>query len=177
MAEAPQGSFRVLLRPVGKRDHAVELPRFRRPRVLILVVAALALIAVPAGLYLLTRAGSPPSIAFSEFLRQVDAGKVTEVTFRDRAIEIGLRDGSRAHTVPPPEFLAANASFITDLYKRQIRVDVMPTPGAWMSTQVPKLERDQKVSVLLVAPTVIADGSLDGEPLQASAVLLPADTA
>ena len=106
----------------------MELPRFRRPRVLILVAAALALIAVPTGIYLLNRAGSPPSIAFSEFLRQVDAGKVTEVTFRDRAIEIGLRDGSRARTVPPPEFLAANASFITDLYKRQIRVDVMPTP-------------------------------------------------
>ena len=106
----------------------MELPRFRRPRVLILVAAALALIAVPAGIYLLNRADSPPPIAFSEFLRQVDAGKVTEVTFRDRAIEIGLRDGSKAHTVPPPEFLAANASFITDLYKRQIRVDVMPTP-------------------------------------------------
>jgi cell division protease FtsH len=128
MAEAPQRSFRVLLRPVGKRDHAVELPRLRRPRVLILVAAALALIAVPTGFYLLSRAGSPPPSAFSEFLRQVDAGKVTEVTFRDRAIEVGLRDGSKAHTVPPPEFLAANASFITDLYKRQIRVDVMPTP-------------------------------------------------
>jgi cell division protease FtsH len=105
----------------------VELPRFRRPRILLLVAAAVALTAGTTGLYLLTRAGSPPPIAFSEFLRQVDAGKVTEVTFRDRAIQVGLRDGSKAQTVPPPEFLAANASFITDLYKRQIRVDVMPT--------------------------------------------------
>ena len=41
--------------------------------------------------------------------------------------------------------------------------DVMFWPGAKMSTQVPKFENEARASVLVVAPTVIALGSLDGE--------------
>ena len=55
--------------------------------------------------------------------------------------------------------------------------DVMLTPGALMSTQEPKLENDANPSLISVAPTVRAEGSLDGELLHASAVLLPAATA
>jgi hypothetical protein len=55
--------------------------------------------------------------------------------------------------------------------------DVMLTPGALMSTQLPKFENDANPSLMSVAPTVIADGSLEGELLHASAVLLPAATA
>ena len=44
--------------------------------------------------------------------------------------------------------------------------DVMLTPGALMSTQLPKFEKYAKPSLMSVAPTVIADGSLDGELLQ-----------
>lgn len=55
--------------------------------------------------------------------------------------------------------------------------DVMFTPGALMSTQLPKLENDANPSLMSVAPTVIALGSLDGDELHAFAVLLPAATA
>ena len=34
-----------------------------------------------------------------------------------------------AQTIAPPEFLAANSSFVTDLVKRQIRVEVTPAPS------------------------------------------------
>ena len=37
-----------------------------------------------------------------------------------------MRDGQATQTVAPPEFLAANSSFVTDLYRRDIRVDVTP---------------------------------------------------
>jgi hypothetical protein len=43
------------------------------------------------------------------------------------------------------------------------QADVMLLPGAKMSTQVPKLEYDARESVLVVAPTVTALGSLEGE--------------
>jgi hypothetical protein len=43
------------------------------------------------------------------------------------------------------------------------QAEVMLLPGAKMSTQVPKLEYDARESVLVVAPTVTALGSLDGE--------------
>jgi hypothetical protein len=52
--------------------------------------------------------------------------------------------------------------------------EVMLLPGAKMSTQVPKFENDERASVIVVAPTVIAFGTRAGEELQASALLLPA---
>jgi cell division protease FtsH len=92
------------------------------------LVAAALLLSAMGGLYLATHAATPPALVFSDFLKAVDAGKVTEVTFSDHVIDVVLRDGSVARTVAPPEFLAANASFVTDLYRRDIRVDVVPAP-------------------------------------------------
>jgi cell division protease FtsH len=57
------------------------------------------------------------------------------VTFGDRSLLVTFRDHSQASTVAPAEFLTANASFVTDLVKRQIRVDVTapadPTSLSW----------------------------------------------
>jgi cell division protease FtsH len=92
------------------------------------LVAATLLLSAVGGLYLATRTAAPPALAFSDFLRAVDAGKVTDVTFADPIIRVVLRDGSMAQTVAPPEFLAANGSFVNDLYRRDIRVDVIPAP-------------------------------------------------
>src|SRR5437870_4210637 len=50
----------------------------------------------------------------------------------------------------------------------------MFTPGALMSTQLPRFENDANPSLMSVAPTVIALGSLAGEVPQASALLFPA---
>src|SRR5438132_1428002 len=52
--------------------------------------------------------------------------------------------------------------------------DVMPCPGAKMSTQVPKLENEARASVLVVAPTVIAWATRAGESLHAFWFSLPA---
>jgi cell division protease FtsH len=102
-------------------------PRFRRPRFLILAVAiVVALAGVPAGLYYVNRAPAVESLAFSDFLQQVERGGVSKVTFGERAIEVALRDGRTLQTVAPPDFLSANSSFITDLVKRNVRVEVTP---------------------------------------------------
>ena len=59
-----------------------------------------------------------------------------------------------------------------------IPADRVLTPGANRSTQVPKLEKEARVSLLgSTAPTVIASGARAGEMLQASPLLLPAATA
>jgi cell division protease FtsH len=105
----------------------VALPaRFRRHRYLVLVVVILLLTAAPAGLYLARRAEAPPPMPFSEFLQRLESGTVTHVTFGERAIRVVFRDGVETTTIAPPEFLSANSSFVTDLVKRQIRVDVTP---------------------------------------------------
>jgi cell division protease FtsH len=85
------------------------------------------LAAVGAGVYTTKRAPAPAALAFSEFLQQVESGGVAQVTFGDRVINVVLRNGREAQTIPPPEFLAANSNFVTDLVHRQIRVDVAPT--------------------------------------------------
>jgi hypothetical protein len=45
--------------------------------------------------------------------------------------------------------------------------EVMLLPGAKMSTQVPKFENDERASVVVVEPTVIAAGARAGETLHA----------
>src|SRR6185436_20499650 len=55
--------------------------------------------------------------------------------------------------------------------------DVMFDPGAKMSTQVPKFEKDDRASVVVVEPTVSAFATRAGDELQAFALLLPAATA
>jgi cell division protease FtsH len=103
------------------------LPRFRRPRFLILAALIIAaLTGIPAGIYFVSRAPAGQSLAFSEFLQQIERREVTQVRFAERSIDVSLRDGRKLETVAPPQFLSANASFITDLVKSGVRVEVTP---------------------------------------------------
>jgi cell division protease FtsH len=103
----------------------VALPR-PRPRVLILAAIIVVLIAAPAGWYVLNRTPVTAPVAFSEFLQHVDSGAVTQVTFGPRALDVVLRDGTTLQTVMPPDFLAGNSTFIGDLARRQVRIEVTP---------------------------------------------------
>jgi hypothetical protein len=54
--------------------------------------------------------------------------------------------------------------------------EVMLLPGAKTSTQGPKFENDERASVVVVEPTVIAFATREGEPLQAFVFSFPAAT-
>ena len=58
-----------------------------------------------------------------------------------------------------------------------LHADVMLLPGAKMSRQVPKFENEERASVVVVEPTVIAFGTRAGETLQAFWFSFPAATA
>ncbi len=90
------------------------------------MAAIVALTGAPAGLYLLKRTPAPPPIPFSEFLQQAQAGNVAQVTFGERSVAVKFRDGHVAQTVAPAEFLSTNSSFLRDLVRRQVRIDVSP---------------------------------------------------
>jgi len=80
----------------------------------------------PAALYFAKRAPVAAPVAFSDFMQHLDAGRVTAVTFAERHLGFTLADGTVASTVAPPEFLAANAAFVTDLVRRNVRVEATP---------------------------------------------------
>jgi cell division protease FtsH len=65
-------------------------------------------------------------IPFSEFVRQAEAGQVTQVTLTGSQVDIVLRDGRAERTVPPPSFFSANGAFLTDLARKQVRIAVVP---------------------------------------------------
>jgi len=93
----------------------------------------------------------------------------------------GVRDGS-----PESKSAAAPATWgeaieVPDQEAVEV-VEVMveeriPEPGAKMSRQVPKFEKEERESVEVVAPTVIAAGAEAGDAEQASELSLPAATA
>ena len=101
-------------------------PRFRRPGFLIALAAALLLTAASAGVYFMERPAAPRQMPFSEFIQRVESGSVTAVNFGEREILVTFRDGATAATVAPPEF-SRNSSFISDLVRRDVRVEVTPT--------------------------------------------------
>jgi cell division protease FtsH len=102
--------------------------RFNRPRYWILAISILALTAAPAAIYMAVREPAVPSIAFSEFLQQVQANTIAKVTIDERTIEITTKDGSQSQTVAPAEFLSANSTFLQDLVRRHVQVEVTPAP-------------------------------------------------
>ena len=57
------------------------------------------------------------------------------------------------------------------------QADRIPEPGAKMSKHVPKFENDERASLAVVDPTVMALAARAGEVVQASVLLLPAATA
>ena len=54
--------------------------------------------------------------------------------------------------------------------------DVIELPGAKISTTEPKLEKEERASVEVVEPTVMASGVLAGDEVEASVLLFPAAT-
>ena len=58
-----------------------------------------------------------------------------------------------------------------------IQADTMLEPGAKISRHVPKFENEERASVVVVEPTVIALAARAGDELHALVLLLPAATA
>jgi cell division protease FtsH len=89
--------------------------------------SALALIAVALVAFFFLRSSSTPApaaVAFSEFLLDVQSGRVTHVTVGSDSLEFERRDGGRFETVAPQGYVASNPTFVADLTARGVRLDV-----------------------------------------------------
>src|SRR4029453_12335652 len=61
---------------------------------------------------------------FSELLRDVERGAVAEVVVDGDALLATMTDGRQGRTTAPGNYVTANPSFVPDLMKRDVRIDV-----------------------------------------------------
>jgi cell division protease FtsH len=82
-------------------------------------------VAIGFAVYARSGAGSAPAdVAFSDFLRDAEAGRIVAVTIAPDALVYERRGHDRFQAVPPQGYVASNPTFVTDLAKRGIRIDV-----------------------------------------------------
>jgi cell division protease FtsH len=67
---------------------------------------------------------TPATVAFSEFLRDVQAGRVSRVVVGAEGLAFERLDGTKLQTVAPQGYVASNPTFVTDLTARGIRLEV-----------------------------------------------------
>jgi cell division protease FtsH len=89
--------------------------------------AILALLGLAVAYWRASRVPAPQEIAFSDFLRHVDAGRVVSVKLSEAALDITLTNQRVVRTIPPPGFFGTNAAFVTDLARRGVSLEVRST--------------------------------------------------
>jgi cell division protease FtsH len=85
------------------------------------------LFVIIAAAVVFVRQGAPPpaeSVAFSQFLQDVTAGRVTSVTAEGDDLQFVRRDKSDATTVAPPNYLSSNPTFVSDLSSKGVHLAV-----------------------------------------------------
>jgi cell division protease FtsH len=69
-------------------------------------------------------------VAFSDFLRDVSAGRVTSVEANVDTVRFQLRDGTVHETTAPPGYIALNPTFLSGLMERGVRFSAKPVGRA-----------------------------------------------
>jgi cell division protease FtsH len=106
------------------REHLVFARKFSGRAILLGAVTLLVLISM--GTVVVLRTSSGPmvqSVPFSDLLRQLDRGAVSEVVVNGDSLAFRLTSGELFHTVAPANYVAS-AGFIPELSRRNVRIDV-----------------------------------------------------
>jgi len=101
--------------------------KFPRSRLIWTGAGILGIVAL-AAVFFVARARTadgPVVVAFSEFLADVQAGRIASVTVTAERLLVARRDGTRLETVAPQGYVAANPTFVTGLAERGVRLDVI----------------------------------------------------
>jgi cell division protease FtsH len=96
------------------------------PRTRLIWIAAVVL-ALSAGVFMALRTGNNPepvAVAFSDFLQDVQGGRVKSVVAEGDALRFERTDGTRSATVAPQGYIALNPTFVAGLIERGVRFDV-----------------------------------------------------
>jgi cell division protease FtsH len=94
-------------------------------RALWIGAASFLVLLVVAGVLLRSRAGvQVAQVPFSDLLRHLDRGAVSEVVVSGDALDFKLTTGQAFRTVAPLNYVTVNAAFVSDLAKKNVRIDV-----------------------------------------------------
>jgi cell division protease FtsH len=89
--------------------------------------AIFGIVAILIGAFLVARpkkSAKPTSVAFTDFLKDMQAGRIATVTVMPDGMLFERRDGTLFQTVAPEGYVASNPTFVTGLADRGIRLDV-----------------------------------------------------
>jgi cell division protease FtsH len=103
--------------------------KWSRPRVVWIGAALFVLAALTA--LIVVRGRSSRDVAevpFSDLLRHLDRGAVSEVVVNADRVTFKLTSGQTLQTNAPANYVTGNPAFIADLAKKNIRIDVRTTP-------------------------------------------------
>ena len=97
---------------------------FRRRNIWIATGVAVALLSIAAAVLRSRSAAEVPQVAFSDLLRDLNRGAVSEVVVNGDELRITLKDGRAMRTTAPANYVTANPSFVAELLGKDVRIDV-----------------------------------------------------
>jgi cell division protease FtsH len=108
----------------------------RKPSRRVTFAAAAALLVIIMGTVLMVRAAAGPvvpAVPFSDLLRHLEHGSVAEIIVIGDSLEFKMTTGQSFRTVAPANYVTANAAFVPDMARRNVRIDVrtVPEPSAY----------------------------------------------
>jgi cell division protease FtsH len=99
-------------------------PKWLRSRVA-WIAAGVAVVAVASVIFLVRgEPTAPPHAPFSDLLRDLDRSAVSAVVVNGDALDITLGDGRLYRTTAPSNYVTASPSFVADLARKGVRIEV-----------------------------------------------------
>jgi cell division protease FtsH len=102
----------------------VSARKWFRLRSLWIAVAVVAVAGIVALLMHARGGPEPQPIAFSDLLKDLDRGQVAEVVVNGDTLDVTRTDGRVTRTTTPANYVTANPSFVPELAKKGVRLDV-----------------------------------------------------
>ena len=94
-----------------------------------IVIAVILLVAAVSGglfFFRLHRAPQVEQAPFSDLLRHLDSGTVSAIVVAGDSLEVSLSNGHTFRTTAPGNYVTANPTFVADLAKKNVRLDIQP---------------------------------------------------
>ena len=99
--------------------------KWSRPRVAWLSAIVLLLITLTAVAFVRVRSSvEVAEVPFSDLLRDLERGAISQVAVNGDTLTFTLASGQTLRTTAPANYVTANPAFISDLAKRNVRIDV-----------------------------------------------------